>query len=158
MTDKYFEKLSSAYMAHFCRRLSDLLIEQGGELLKEMKLVTPTTAMSSIFYLHKNPQSTVAVLAEALGVSHQMATQRINSLTKLGLVERVTSGSDKRAKVINLTKRGKAEIKLLVPFSKQMTSVFEDIEEDLGCDLSRIIRQTELALIKKPLKQRLKNI
>jgi len=158
MIDKYFEKLSSAYMAHFCRRLSELIIEQGGELIKEMNLITPATAISSVFYLDKNPQSTVAALADALGVSHQMATQRINSLIKLGLVERVSCEQDKRAKVITLTKLGRVEVKQLAPFTKQMTKVFEELETELGCNLTKIIRQTELALIKKPLKQRLKSI
>ncbi len=157
MTDKYFENLSSAYMAHFCRRLADLIIDQGGELLKEMKLVTPSTAMSSVFYLDKNSQSTVAALAGALGVSHQMATQRINSLIKLGLVERISSVQDKRSKVINLTKLGKSEVKKLTPFATKMTKAFEKLETELECNLTNIIRQAELALIDKPLKQRIKN-
>jgi len=158
MTDKYFEKLSSAYMAHFCRRLSDLIIEQGSELIKEMNLVTPSTALASVFYLDKNPQCTVAALADALGVSHQMATQRINSLAKLGLIERVSSSQDKRAKVIHLTKLGHSEVKLLVPFARQLTNVFEELEKELGCNLTKLIRQAELTLIDKPLKQRLENI
>lgn len=158
MTDKYFEKLSSAYMAHYCRRLADLIIEQGGELIREMKLLTPSTAMSSVLYLDKNPQSTVAALADALGVSHQMATQRINSLAKLGLVERVSSGQDKRSKAINLTKLGRAEVKQLAPFSKRMTQVFEQLETELDCNLSKVVRQAEIALINKPLKQRLNPI
>ncbi|MCW8876578.1 MAG: MarR family transcriptional regulator [Kangiellaceae bacterium] len=156
MNDKYFEKLSSAFMAHFCRRLSDLIIEQGSELIAELNLVTPTTAVSSVFYLDKNPQATVAELANALGVSHQMATQRINQLTRLKLVERVSSTEDKRAKVINLTKLGKAEVKKLLPLTEQMTQAFDQLEEELGSELTKLIRRTELALIEKPLRERLK--
>lgn len=156
MNDKYFENLSSAFMAHFCRRLSDLIIEQGGELMKELDLVTPTTAVSSVYYLDKNPQATVAELADALGVSHQMATQRINQLIKLNLVARVSSKEDKRAKVINLTNLGKTEVKKLRPLTEQMTKAFDQLETELGSELTKLIRQAELALIEKPLKERFK--
>jgi len=155
MNEKYFEQLSSAYLAHFCRRLSDLIIEQGSEILREMKLVTPATAMSTVFFLKKNDKVTVAMLADALGVSHQMATQRINALEKIGIVKRVSSDEDKRAKAVILTKHGKSEVRKLEPFAKQMTDVLEEFEAELGSQLTKLIRQAELALLDKPLKLRL---
>ncbi len=156
MSLKYFEQLSSAYMAHFCRRLSDLIIEQGTELLHEMKLTTPGTAISTILYLDTYDKVTVAALADALGVSHQMATQRTNTLEKMGLVTRVALPDDKRAKSVKLTSLGKKEAKKLQPLTEELTEVFNDLESELGCALTRLIRDTELTLLKKSLKQRLK--
>ena len=80
MTEKYFEKLNSAFLGHFARRMADLIIEQGSEILLDLDLTTPATSISTMLYLEKNHNVTVAVLADALGVSHQMATQRINFL------------------------------------------------------------------------------
>ena len=111
MSEKYFEQLSQAYLAHFCRRLADLIIEQGSETLKDMGLKTPTTAVSSLLYLADNNEVSVADLAEALGVSHQMATQRVQGLEKLGLVSRIPSANDKRAKQVVLTQLAETEIK-----------------------------------------------
>lgn len=153
---KYFEQLSSAYLAHFSRRLADLIIEQGSELLTEMGLETPSTAISTVIYLDKDGPTTVAALADALGVSHQMATQRINALEKLKLVARRSSQLDKRAKNVVLTQKGQTEVKKLAPFAKLMSHVFDELEKELGCQLTRIIRRAELSLIETPLKNRLR--
>lgn len=157
MSEHYFEELGSPYMAHFCRRLADLIIEQGSEILAEKGLTTPATALSTIFYLDQNPNTTGSALASALGVSHQMATQRINALVKLDLVTRSSSDEDKRAKMVVLTRKGKKEAKRLYPFSKAIAQVFEDFEAELGCELTGIIREAERSLRQKSLKQRLKD-
>jgi len=158
MTEQYFEELGSPYMAHFCRRLADLIIEQGSEILAERGLTTPSTALSTIFYLDQNQSTTVASLASALDVSHQMATQRINGLVKLGLVTRSSSDEDKRAKFVVLTPMGKNEAKQLYPFVTEMTQVFEDFEAELDCELTNIIRKAERSLLQKSLKQRLEEL
>lgn len=157
MSEKYFEQLSQAYLAHFCRRLADLIIEQGSETLKDMGLKTPTTAVSSLLYLADNNEVSVADLAEALGVSHQMATQRVQGLEKLGLVSRIPSANDKRAKQVVLTQLAETEIKQLIPLTKNYTKIFAELEAEIGCNLSQAIRKTELALISKSLKSRLNN-
>ncbi len=155
---KYFEKLSNTYMSHFCRRLADLINEQGSEVLTDMNLDTPSTAISTVLFLDKNKLATVASLADELGVSHQMATQRINALEKLGLVTRQSSEQDKRAKFVTLTEKGQAEVKQLIPFTIKMNLAFDDLESEVGCQLTQLIRQTEMALLKTPLNKRIKNI
>jgi DNA-binding MarR family transcriptional regulator len=155
MTVKYFEKINSAFLGHFARRMADLIIEQGSEILRDLDLTTPATSISTMLYLDKNHQVTVAVLADALGVSHQMATQRINFLEKLSLVKRVSSPEDKRSKMITLTQIGQSEVIKLIPFTKKIENVFEELEVEMDCKLTKIIHQTELALRNKSLKERL---
>lgn len=155
MNEKYFEGLSNAYLAHFCRRLADLIIEQGSEMLDEMGLKTPTTAISAVLFLADRQNVTVASMADELGISHQMGTQRVKQLEKLGLITRISSSSDKRSKQIVLTDLGQTEAALLLPFTKKFTQVFESINHEVGCDLSKAVRQAELSLLKTPLKKRL---
>ena len=154
MTEQCFEELGRTYMAHFCRRLADLIIAQASEILAEKGLTTPSTALSTIFYLDQNQNTTVASLASALDVSHQMATQRINALVKLGLVTRSSSDEDKRAKFVVLTSMGKKEAKQLYPFMTEMTLVFGDLEAELDCELTTMIRKAESSLLQRSLKQR----
>ena len=155
MKGKYFESLGNEYLAHFSRRLSDLIIEQASVILQEAQLVTPTTAISSILFLANEKDVTVAALADALGVSHQMATQRINALEKLKLLQRVEDQEDKRAKKIVLTELGKQEAAFLTPLTHQLKSAFDSLEAELDCSLTKVIRSAELALVAKPLKSRL---
>jgi DNA-binding MarR family transcriptional regulator len=152
---KYYEKLSNTYLSHFCRRLADLINEQGSEIIAEMKLDTPSTAISTVLFLDKIKTSTVANLAVELGVSHQMATQRINALEKLKLVTRQSSPLDKRAKFVMLTQKGQTEVTKLIPFTIKMNQAFNGLESELACELTQFIRKAEIALLKTPLKQRI---
>lgn len=151
MTTQYFEQLSPAYLAHYCRRLSSLIIDQGTQILSEMGLVTPAASISAIVYIEANSPVSAATLAEALGVSHQMATQRVNELEKLKLIRRVHSKQDKRVKQIVLTPLANKEIKQLKPFTEKVEQAFRQLESDLECELMSIIRKAELALLAKPL-------
>ena len=157
MTEKYFENLGNEYLAHFSRRLSDLIIEQASSIMQEASLVTPTTAISTIMFLVKQKSATVAFLAEQLGVSHQMATQRINALEKLDLVKRIESENDKRTKNVALTQLGQKEAKIISTLTKQFKTAFDSLEDEIDCHLAQMIRTAEKALLEKPLRARALN-
>ena len=158
MNHTYFENLGNEYLAHFSRRLSDLIIEQATTILQEAEIITPATAISSILFLANEENATVATLADALDVSHQMATQRINALEKLALLKRIDNENDKRAKKIVLTALGNQEAAKLLPLTKQLKHAFNNLEKELACDLAKVIRSAEKALITQPLKDRAKDI
>ncbi len=154
MTEKFYRKLGSAYLAHFARRLSDLINEQSSALTQRYGLLTPPSSISTLLFVDQNPGKTVAELAVALGVSHQMATQRINSLIKLSLIERQPADYDKRAKVIQLTQQGKQEIAKIEPFIIEMNFIFNDLENEVGHAVSLILMKTEDLLLKSTLIER----
>ncbi len=158
MNTKYYQKLGNAFLAHYARRLADLINDQGTEVLQQLDLLTPSSSISTMIFLSENQDITGAKLAEALGVSHQMATQRINSLIKLTLIERITSPTDKRAKHIVLTPKGHMEVIKIKPFLQKMTVVFEEFTDDLGFNLSEIFQKAEAALSDISLKQRFNDI
>ncbi len=158
----YFESLDSAFLAHFSRRLSDLIIDQGTKLLESHGITTPTAAVSTIYFLKEKEKEkenvTVADLAKALDVTHQMATQRANTLESVGLILRQPNPQDKRAKTLHLTELGSAEANKLRPITRKVTQVFDQLNKQIECELMSKIRQAELALIDKPLAERLKEI
>lgn len=153
---KYFEQLGSSFMSHYARRLADLINEQAADILKELDLCIPASAVSAMQFINQNEGITVAHIADALGVTHQMATQRINSLEKLSLIKRIPLPSDQRAKQIKLSKKGLKEIETLQPFMEKMNSVFKGLESELGHHLSQIIYQAELLLRQCSLNERFK--
>lgn len=156
----YFESLDSAFLAHFSRRLSDLIIDQGTKLLESHGITTPTAAVSTIYFLKEKEKEkvTVADLAKALDVTHQMATQRANTLESMGLILRQPNPQDKRAKTLHLTELGSAEANKLRPITRKVTQVFDQLNKQIECELMSKIRQAELALIDQPLAERLKEI
>ncbi|MBQ4837823.1 MULTISPECIES: MarR family winged helix-turn-helix transcriptional regulator [Pseudoalteromonas] len=154
----YFDNLDNAFLAHFCRRLSDLIIEQGAKVTESYGITTPSTAISSIYFIEQNHGVTVAELASALEVTHQMATQRINTLESLDLIYRKPNPQDKRAKMIHLTELGKQEAVKLKPLTKNMSQVFSELNQQIECDIVAKVRLAEQALIDKPLMQRLNEL
>ncbi|MCF6439297.1 MarR family transcriptional regulator [Pseudoalteromonas luteoviolacea] len=151
----YLESLDQAFLAHFCRRLSDLISEQGAAAIHSYGITTPSTAISSMYYIEKNNGATVAELAEALCVTHQMATQRTHTLVKLELICRKPNPEDKRAKTLHLTELGKKEVMQLKPLTSKMTEIFTELTQQIECDLLQKVREAEKALIDTPLMQRL---
>ena len=141
-------------MSHYARRLADLINDQASDVLQELNLCTPASAISTLLFINLNSEVTVARIADAMGVTHQMATQRINALEKLSLVKRVALPSDQRAKQIELSNTGQSEIKAIQPFMATMKLLFEELETELGHELSQTIYQAELSLRQCPLKQR----
>ncbi len=150
----YFENMGSSYMSHFARRLADLINEQGTEVLTELNLTTPVTSISAMQFIDQNQDITVSDLAQALHVTHQMATQRINKLIQLKLVKRTQKTNNQKAKNIMLTPLGLAEIKSLQPFMKKMQLIFTRLESETGFELTQAIYKTEVSLRLNPLKDR----
>lgn len=151
---KYFESLPSAFMAHFARRLADLIIEQSTELLKESGITTPTTSISTMLLLEKEAPLTVTDIANSMGVSHQISVQRIANLEKIGLVERFQDPKDKRSRLIRLSHEGKKEAPKLEKHIANGTLALKQLENELGLNLSQKIREAELALREKSIKTR----
>ena len=156
MTLKFFETLNESFIAHAARRLADLVNEQTSTMMEDLNLTAPSTSVSTLIYLRQADGSTAKELADALGVSHQMATQRLNKLLELQLVEQAPHPNDKRAKVISLSKLGQVEADTLVQFTNKVAQAFSAIDAEIGCQLSSSIRKAETLLIEKPLAKRIR--
>ena len=57
------------------------------------------------------------------------------------IIRQQSSEKDKRAKFVMLTQKGKEEVKQLISFTKQTDHAFDDLEGELGCQLTNLIRK-----------------
>ncbi len=146
---------SKAFVAHHARRLAELIIAQGTDILLEARLTTPTTSVSTILHIAKEECVTLTDLAACLGFTHQMAVQRIGKLEKLGLIIRVAEEADKRKKHITLTAKGKKEAERLELICEQMAEMFDDLNKEIGCDLTEAILKAEQSLVSIPMGKRI---
>ena len=138
--------LENAFLAHYARRLSDLVILQGTQMLSQYGLCTPSSAVSTMMYLHKEKESTITNLAQAFDHTHQMATQRINGLVSLGLVEKFSNQNDQRSKLIRLTKNGAQEAEQLTHIIPKAAAAFDVLFDEINCNLTKAIHQAEISL------------
>ena len=62
--------------------------------------------VGALFHIHNHGSSAVSDLGDHLGISNPAASQMIERMVQLGLIERTEDPDDRRAKKIVLTERG----------------------------------------------------
>ncbi|HPL81305.1 MAG TPA: MarR family transcriptional regulator [Anaerolineaceae bacterium] len=67
--------------------------------------------MNSLFFIHHHERGNINDLASHLGISKAAASQMINRLVDLGLVNRLEDPQDRRIKLLTLTEEGQALIR-----------------------------------------------
>ncbi|WP_417490613.1 MarR family winged helix-turn-helix transcriptional regulator [Maricaulis sp.] len=146
---------SRAAFALRVRQASTALYEQMDECLKAHGLLLPAYATSLVQTLyHGGPQS-VSALAESLGLSHQLASQRLRWLVREGLVEIGDDPDDRRRRLVSLTPAGQAEGDKLQAFLPRLEQAYCDLFDEIGMDLHQGMVDARAALLASPLLARM---
>lgn len=145
-----------AFVANKMQRLLELINDQGKDLLKDAGLTMPPRAVSSIQLIGERGQISTADIAKELTQPHQLVTQRIEALIRLGLIERLDDPDDGRRKILALTPLGQRELKILDTRLIEAALAFEDLYNEINHDLSEITMRAMKALSTKPLLDRIK--
>ncbi len=76
---------------------------QSDELYLEKDMGFPVAVSSTLMYMSQKPNVSTTQVATALDITHQLVSQRIKILLKLGLIEGNTDEKDKRKTFYSLT-------------------------------------------------------
>lgn len=150
--------LRNAFLAHYARRLADLLVAQGTEMLYANGLQTPSSSVSTILHLRDVRATTVTDLAKVFGHTHQMAAQRIAGLVERGLVERICNKNDRRSSLVSLTSAGRKEASQLANIVVRASAALDGLCKEIGCDLTEAILTAEGHLQGRPLLARMEEL
>ena len=113
------------------------VLESRAQMIKDEKTAT-IMQYSALKFLKLNKNSTVSNLAIYLRLSKSSATQLIERLVKMTLVERVPDKKDRRIIHLTITTEGEQKIiELRKKFMNKMEKVFSKIPEE---DLKELIR------------------
>lgn len=148
---------SDAFLGNRLALLVDLIVDQGDTLLNEAGLSFPSRATSTILLVSKRENLSAADIADELDQPHQLATQRVDSLVKLGLLERRNDPMDARRKTLSLTKKGKKEATILEATLRDAQLAFQGLYQELGVNLGSIATDAILALKQTPLSSRIES-
>ncbi|MFJ4220198.1 MarR family winged helix-turn-helix transcriptional regulator [Curtobacterium luteum] len=94
--------------------LADALRESVGRLVRATRGHAdslPPAHSATLGLLDREGPRTIAALARRRGVKHQGQSRTVAELTARGMVERETSGDDRRVSVIRITTAGEAAIR-----------------------------------------------
>jgi DNA-binding MarR family transcriptional regulator len=144
-----------AFLANQLRRLVDMIAEQGDNLLMGAGLSLPSRAVSSVLLIGERGQISAADIAKELQQPHQLVTQRIEILIELGLLNRIDDPSDGRRKILELTRKGKRELRLLETCLRDAERVFLSLYQEIECDLLAVTRHAMKVLSSKSILDRI---
>ena len=159
MRDENFidtHRLGSAFIAYQLERLAEQIVAQGNDMLDAAGITFPSRAVSTVLFIGEHQPTSTADIARALGQPHQVATQRVDLLIRLGIVERIDDPDDGRRKLLRLTRQGAAQFEVLTAQLAEAGLAFEALFEELGCNLSAVIQRAADSLLNAPLLARMK--
>ena len=148
--------LRSAFVANPLRRLVELISNQGETLLQDAGLEFPSRTISCVLLIGERGEISAADIAKTLSQPHQLVTQRIDLLIKLGVVERLADPADKRRKILALTPKGVIQFECLKPLLAEADIAFTALFAEINCDLPTIALRMLDALTATPILDRVK--
>lgn len=143
-----------AYLGKAIDNLYKTVMGQMDAVYKARGLTFPVSSSSTLHYLSYHEGATLAEISKSLNATHQLSTQKIKILSKLGLVERRADSNDKRCYKWYLTAEGKDQTARLETCMKDVKHIFVEYYEELGFNLREIISQSEGALLSYTMEQR----
>lgn len=149
----FFTKLDAAFLARDLHRLRQEITEQSDLVLIAAEIDVPSSCTSLVLSLLEHEKS-AAELSKSLGYSHQLVTQRINLLLRLGLVVRTPSARDARKKSILLTPEGARQTKRLQALLPELDAAFRGLFDEIGFPLGRACRDALQSLTERPVLKR----
>lgn len=137
------------------RQASVTLYEQMDLCLQAYELKLPAYATSLVQALYHRGPASVSTLAEELGLSHQLASQRLRWLADEGLVGIGENPADRRRRLVSLTAAGQVEAEKLQTFLPKLERAYGDLFEEVGMDLHKGMVDARAALTASPLLARM---
>lgn len=155
----YFDDhpFAGAFIAARMLRLANLISDQGNEMLASAGVEVPSRCVSMVLFIKEHGGASAAAMAAGLELQHQLVTQRIALLIKLGLVEKSVDPSDARQKRITLSPKGEAQFPALEQFLKDASHMFQALEHEIDASLSVAIERASEALKRRPLAVRIQD-
>ncbi len=137
-------------------RFSSLLYQQQNELLESRNIRLSSRSISTLMLLRRKGSSSVTRIARELSISHQLAAQRLKSLKKRRLIEEGEAGEDRRKTILKLTSSGHKLANELEELWRNLERVYQDIFQEIGTDLTELLKDACRTLIRSPLSERIR--
>jgi len=145
------EILQKAYLG---KHAHDLLLkssDQVAEVYKARGILIPVVVSSTMQFLSRRDNASLADISRALGLPHQLVAQRIQKLDRLGLVEKHPDPFDGRRFEYCLTDLGRDQASRLTRCMEDTAVIYNELYDEIGYDLAQLLLDAVQALERKPL-------
>jgi len=129
------ERFPNAFLAAHLSSLVSVIHELSKDLFREAGIHVDPKCVSVLMAIAENRNASASDIAQSLGISHQLVTQRIKKLERSGHVTCSTDREDARRRITSATRSGRAEIKRIEPVLARLEEQFTDLSEQIDIDL-----------------------
>lgn len=145
---------TSAAFAMRVGQLATTIYEQMDGFLASQGVKLPgyTTSLVQTLF-HAGPQS-ISDLAGQLGLSHQLASQRVQWLVRARFAVVGYGTEDRRVRIVKLTRAGRVEADKLQRFLPMLHDAYSSLFDQVGVDLHDAVTRASAALAERPLAAR----
>lgn len=151
----FMTDLQELALAQRLKRLSDQL-NQGQLLMYQMEKISFEPAWFPIFYLlHQKQKLSIVDIAEHLQITHSAVSQLVTELVKKKYLMIEVDDTDKRKRLVTLTKQGLEMTEKLLPVWQNVKTVLRELMISTGYDVLDVIGKLEKSLEDVPLSSRL---
>ena len=150
-----YDQYGSAFIDMRLHRLRVLITAQLDEFFAEAGVAIPSPCVSVVLFLAQRRKASISSIAETLGYSHQLITQRLLQLEELKCIHRLEDPRDRRKRLIALTAKGRRQATLLQETLPRAAEAFDALFDDLKINLPAAVKDIEKALKNDPLTDRL---
>ncbi|MFK8013171.1 MAG: winged helix DNA-binding protein [Marinicellaceae bacterium] len=144
----------NAFLGKAATELTHVSSKQVLEIYKQRKILISVEVSSTLLFLFYNSHSSLADVATDLNLPHQLIAKRVNKLLNLKLLKKQQDSKDKRRTELKLTKQGIFQAKLLQQCMNDMSVVYQELYQEIGCDLPKYLNDAINALNKKTILER----
>lgn len=134
---------------------ASLIERQAKPVYERMGLVIPVITSSTVAFIVENKTASLLDIARGLSITHQLAAQRVKLLLKLEIIQAFKDTKDKRKTNYQLTQLGIEQSKILSSYLTKVSLVFEQLNEELGCDLMELLLKVNKSFQVNSLENRL---
>ncbi|QIZ82656.1 winged helix-turn-helix transcriptional regulator [Thalassovita gelatinovora] len=128
---------------HLIRRLNQISVSVFNDRMREAGFDVTPVQFSALSVLSTNPQVDQATLAGLIGHDRVTMGSVLDRLHNKGLIERKTSPNDRRAKVLNLTDKGRNLLAQATPIVWALqTDILAGLNEDERSEMLRLMQKT----------------
>jgi len=146
--------LEDAYVGKRIYDLLETLTSQISVVYTDRGILIPVHTSSTLHCLSVRKGMSLADIARTLGIPHQLARQRMDKLLALGLIEKTADPKDGRRFQWHLTAAGNRQADLLRQCMKDVITVHECMDKELGFVLAEVLTLARAALIESPMSER----
>lgn len=143
-----------AFVAKSVFDLHCLIQSQSEALYIEKDMGFPVWASSTLLFLVSVDDASIMQISQALNLSHQLTSQRVKALLKLGLIEGIQDDNDKRRTLYHLTSKGQEASEILNLYCLDAAEAFKDLSDEIGVDIQSVLNSAITVLQNKSLGKR----